>query len=118
VWEEILPAAVERFLPNIILISAGFDAHWDDPLAGLQLTTSGYHRLTSRLRELANQFCEKRMLFALEGGYAPEALSDNVQACLHALAQKPIAEDRLGSAPFDEPSVKKLVAEIRDIHEL
>jgi acetoin utilization deacetylase AcuC-like enzyme len=118
VWEEILPAAVERFLPNIILVSAGFDAHWDDPLAGLQLTTSGYHRLSNRLLELADRFCEKRMLFVLEGGYAPKTLADNIQACLHALAHKPLIEDRLGPAPFDEPSVKTLIEGIREIHEL
>jgi len=117
VWDEILTASVERFLPNIILVSAGFDAHWDDPLAALQLTTSGYHRLSSRLLELANRFCEKRMLFVLEGGYTPETLADNIHACLHALTQKTLNEDRLGPAPFDEPSVKKLVEEIRDIHE-
>ena len=117
VWEEILIAAVERFLPNILLVSAGFDAHWYDPLAGLQLTTSGYYGLSSRLLELANQFCEKRMLFVLEGGYAPDALADNVQACLHAMAHKPIIEDRFGPAPFEEPSVKKLVEGIREIHE-
>ena len=117
VWDEILTASVERFLPNIILVSAGFDAHWDDPLAGLQMTTSGYHRLSSRLLELANRFCEERMLFVLEGGYAPETLADNVQACLYALAQMPISEDRLGPAPFEEPSVKKLVEGIRDIHD-
>ena len=118
VWEEILPAAAERFSPNIILVSAGFDAHWDDPLAGLQLTTSGYHRLSNRLLELADRFCEKRMLFVLEGGYAPETLADNIQACLHALAHKPLNEDRLGPAPFDEPSVKILVEGILEIHEL
>ena len=118
VWEEILSAAVERFLPNIILVSAGFDAHWNDPLAGLQLTTSGYHRLSSRLLELADRFCGKRMLFVLEGGYAPEALADNVQACLHALANKPMNEDQLGPAPFEEPSVKQLIKEIRVIHDL
>lgn len=118
VWEELLTAAVERFMPNIILVSAGFDAHWDDPLAGLQLTTSGYHQLSSRLLELADRFCEKRMLFVLEGGYAPEALAENVQACLHALANKPMSDDRLGPAPFEEPSVKQLIEGIRVIHEL
>lgn len=118
IWDELLSPTAERFAPDIILVSAGFDAHWDDPLANLQLTTSGYYMLSRRLRELADRYCQSRLLFVLEGGYAPMALTENIHACMHAMADKPLQEDRLGPAPFDEPSIHKLLEEIREIHGL
>jgi acetoin utilization deacetylase AcuC-like enzyme len=116
VWDEILSPAAERFNPDIILVSAGFDAHWDDPLASLQLTSAGYHMLSRRLGELAKKYCQNRLLFVLEGGYAPRALMENIHACLHALAEKPLQEDPLGPAPYDEPNIQKQLAEICEIH--
>ena len=58
-----------RFSPDIVLVSAGYDAHWRDPLAGLSFRTGTYWRLSARLKALADELCGGRCVFLLEGGY-------------------------------------------------
>lgn len=118
IFDRLIGPALERFNPDFLLISAGFDAHWSDPLANLQLTTSGYYQITQKLIQSAEAYCEGRLAFILEGGYDPEALADNIDAVLHALANQPPPSDRLGPAPIDEPNISQLVENIRDIHSL
>lgn len=81
--EQLLPA-LANFAPDILLISAGFDAHKDDPLASLELTASSYEWMTLALSDFARQHCDGRMISFLEGGYNLGALADSVEA--HALA--------------------------------
>lgn len=66
--EQLVGPAAERFKPDIILVSAGYDAHWRDPLAGLQFTDSTYHALSAGLRAMAERLCGGRIVFLLEGG--------------------------------------------------
>lgn len=80
-----LRQALDQFRPEFILISAGFDAHRDDPLAGVALTETGFGNLTRIVMDLAASHCGKRMVSILEGGYAPAALSASVEAHLRAL---------------------------------
>jgi acetoin utilization deacetylase AcuC-like enzyme len=112
----VLPAG-DRFRPDIILVSAGFDAHWRDPLAQLQLTCDGYHALTTVLVALADRTCHKLML-VLEGGYDPEALEGSVTAVMCALAGDPPPPDPLGSPPFPEPDVSRAILRASEIHRL
>lgn len=63
VFKRVAAPAAIRFQPEMILVSAGFDAHWRDPLAGLQSTTRGYFGLCSRLVDLAHALCGGRLLF-------------------------------------------------------
>lgn len=81
--EQIIPA-LETFAPDVILISAGFDAHRDDPLAGMQLTAASYEWMTRELSAFADRQCSGRMISFLEGGYNLRALADSVEA--HAAA--------------------------------
>ena len=81
---EVVPA-LERFGPDLILISAGFDAHERDPLAGMALTTEGYGRLTEILRGAAERLCAGRIVSLLEGGYDLEALAASVETHLRVL---------------------------------
>ena len=83
--ERILPAASE-FKPGFILVSAGFDAHRDDPLAHISLTTQAFGWMTGKLRALAESLCDGRVVSVLEGGYDLRALADSVQAHVEALA--------------------------------
>jgi acetoin utilization deacetylase AcuC-like enzyme len=86
-------AAVEKdirdieksFKPELIIISAGFDAHRDDPLAGMQVTAEGYSKLTEMISQLAWRNCEGRIISVLEGGYDLEALSNSVLSHLDCL---------------------------------
>ncbi len=82
--EEILPA-LRRHQPQLILISAGFDAHRNDPLAQMELTEEGYRRMTRLLVTLAEEGCGGRIVSLLEGGYHLPSLARSVQAHLEAM---------------------------------
>jgi acetoin utilization deacetylase AcuC-like enzyme len=82
--QQALPA-LENFKPEFILISAGFDAHRDDPLGSLCLTEDGFGRMTRRLKELAATHCHGRIISCLEGGYNLDALESSVAAHVQAL---------------------------------
>ena len=81
---EILPALAE-FAPDILLISAGFDAHLSDPLGGLRVTTEDFAWLTGELAALAEKSCAGRLVSALEGGYDLAALADSAAAHVRVL---------------------------------
>jgi acetoin utilization deacetylase AcuC-like enzyme len=76
---------IEAFLPQFILLSAGFDAHEKDPLADIRLRTEDYYWLTSQIVELAWKFCHGRVVSVLEGGYHLRALADSTEQHLMAL---------------------------------
>ncbi len=82
--EKLVPAAL-KFSPDFILISAGFDAHEDDPLGGMKVTAKGYEELTRIVKELADKCCNGRVVSLLEGGYSLEGLADSVEAHIRAL---------------------------------
>jgi len=79
-----LPAA-RAFAPDIILVSAGFDAHARDPLADMQVTERGYAAMTSVMMQLAAETCGGKLALVLEGGYDLPALAGSVRATLEAL---------------------------------
>jgi acetoin utilization deacetylase AcuC-like enzyme len=74
--------AMETFKPDAILISAGFDAHYQDPLSGHSVTEDGFARMAALLRELAQHHCRDRIAAFLEGGYNLDALGSSVVAML------------------------------------
>ncbi len=77
--ERILPA-LENFSPDIILISAGFDAHWRDPLAQLNWQADDFAWLTGKLMDIADKYCNNKIVSLLEGGYDLTGLADGVNA--------------------------------------
>ena len=79
VFEKVLVPAAENFKPDFVLISAGFDAHRDDPLAGMALTENGYGELTDIVAGIARRHCRGRVLSCLEGGYHLKALGASVE---------------------------------------
>jgi len=85
IFENQLVPAAKNFEPDFVLISAGFDAHYHDPLAGMQLTEKGYGELTKIIADLANKFCEGRIISLLEGGYNLETLARSVAAHIEVL---------------------------------
>lgn len=82
---KILPA-LEKFKPELLLVSAGFDSHRDDPLAGLNLVEDDYQWIGKQLRDVANQYCRGKVISFLEGGYNLEILGKSVVAYLQAYA--------------------------------
>ena len=85
-FEEILMPAALRFDPDIVLVSAGFDAHIDDPLAGMAVTTAGFGKMASVVCSIADECCEGRLAITLEGGYDLHALSHSVVEVLEVMA--------------------------------
>ena len=85
VFQKVLVPAAEAFQPEFILISAGFDAHREDPLASMDLTESGYAELTRIVASLAKNFSGGRILGCLEGGYHLHALAASVDQHLQIL---------------------------------
>jgi len=83
--ETVLPA-VAAHEPDLIVVSAGFDAHRDDPLAELRLSDETYSAIATRIRALAETHCEGRSLWLLEGGYDLRGLAASVSGCLRVLA--------------------------------
>lgn len=86
-WDNHLLPALDAFKPELILISAGFDAHRRDPLAGLQLTEQDFGWITERLCALAGLYARGRIVSTLEGGYHLEALAESAAAHVSALMQ-------------------------------
>jgi acetoin utilization deacetylase AcuC-like enzyme len=79
VFEKSLRPAVESFHPDFILISAGFDAHRDDPLADMRVTEDGFGEMTRMINDWAHVYCQGRVLSCLEGGYNLDALGRSVE---------------------------------------
>jgi acetoin utilization deacetylase AcuC-like enzyme len=77
--------ALHSFQPELVMISAGFDAHVNDPLAGLRLVEDDYAWITSKVKDIADQFANGRLISVLEGGYDLEALSSSVVSHLEAM---------------------------------
>lgn len=87
VFEQVLVPAADAFKPDFVLISAGFDAHRDDPLAGMALTEDGYGTLTKIVAGIARRHSNGRILSCLEGGYNLNALAASVERHLSALLE-------------------------------
>jgi acetoin utilization deacetylase AcuC-like enzyme len=85
VFHTVVAPVVEAFKPGLILVSAGFDAHRNDPLGGMDLTEDGYAAMMQILMDLAAEYCRDRLVLALEGGYNLSALSDSVGRLLTIL---------------------------------
>lgn len=117
---EIVEPAAWRFQPQLMLISAGYDAHWDDPLAYLQLSIGGYTHIARALKELAEELCEGRLVITLEGGYHLEALSYSVLNTFAVLLgdENWQVVDPLGPSPRPERSVDDVIQRVGQVHRL
>jgi acetoin utilization deacetylase AcuC-like enzyme len=118
-FATILAPAARRFQPQLILVSAGYDAHWNDPLASMQLSIPGYAALVARLLDLAGEQCAGRIVFTLEGGYHLDVLAHAVCNTLRQLSgQSQRIDDPLGPCPWDDRDASALLAQVRQVHDL
>jgi len=85
IFRKVLVPAAEEFKPELVIISAGFDAHKDDPLASMGLTEAGYAELTGIVAGIAKTYAQGRILSSLEGGYNLTALAASVDAHVRGL---------------------------------
>ena len=116
IFEGVLFPIVRRYEPELILVSAGYDAHWNDPLAAMQLSITGYANLARILKAMADESCAGRIVFTLEGGYHLQVLSCSILNALGALLGREDVLDPLGPAPYPERSVTDFVAQLKELH--
>lgn len=88
VLETVWLPSIEKFKPDLILVSAGFDAHTEEPMAQLKMTEMDYARITRRLLDAADTLCEGRLVSVLEGGYAVRSLARSVMSHLNMLVMR------------------------------
>ncbi|MCH7797691.1 MAG: histone deacetylase [Planctomycetes bacterium] len=114
VFDRLLVPVADDFEPELVLVSAGFDAHVRDPLGGMSMTTAGYGSLCVVVRELADRLCGGRLVLILEGGYDLDALASSVRTCVEVLAgpAPPEPQEVKGS----EGSAERAIDEVRRVH--
>ncbi len=105
----------EAFQPQMILVSVGFDAHWNDPITMLGLSTAGYSILAQKVIALAEEFCDSRIVFVLEGGYDPLNVANGAEAVFAAATGKGAFEAG-DPNPHHEPDCDSRIEEIRKWH--
>ncbi len=88
IFEQLLKPIALEFKPEIVLVSAGFDIYYGDPLGGMRVTPEGFSVLTRALMEIANECCGGKVVITLEGGYDLEGLRDSVKMVLKALREE------------------------------
>jgi acetoin utilization deacetylase AcuC-like enzyme len=120
-FDRIVEPACRRFLPDLIVVSAGYDAHWRDPLATLNYRSRTYFQLTKRLKKLSEDLCDGKIVFLLEGGYdligLPEGVSESFAAlCAGVDKHLEIGDPGLFEEPFDK--AKKVIDECARMHQL
>lgn len=114
---EIIAPAADRFAPELLLVSAGFDAHWADPLASLQLSHTGYGQLIRALQAVAEKHCGGKLVLTLEGGYDLNALAGGVLTVFRVLLGDDVV-DALGPATRREADARPAIDKVKAIHQL
>jgi acetoin utilization deacetylase AcuC-like enzyme len=119
--ERVIAPKLKAFSPELILVSAGYDAHHGDPIDGalMRLSCAGYAALIASLRVLALELCGGRIVVALEGGYDLTALSWSVRNSIEALLGDARTPDPVGPAPETTATdIGELVENVRRLHGL
>jgi acetoin utilization deacetylase AcuC-like enzyme len=111
VYQDILEPIAAQFSPDLVLVSAGFDTYYRDPLGGMGVTEEGYAEITRLLMRIADTCCQGRIVLTLEGGYHLEGLAQSVKRVLLALQ-----EDDSSAAGASSPSstTARIVDHIRN----
>lgn len=118
-FQDILIPMARHFRPELILVSAGFDAHWMDPLAGEQLSITGFGQLVTDLLGLAAELCDGKLVCTLEGGYNLDVLPHCVLSVLRLLKGDPEGiSDPFGPSPRPERDASQRIHLVRKTHSL
>jgi acetoin utilization deacetylase AcuC-like enzyme len=125
VFDEVIVPLVRHFRPQLILVSAGYDGHWSDRLAMMDLSVTGYARIAGIIKGLADELCSGHLVFALEGGYPLATLAASVKATFDVLLGEKDIDDPLihplsgfKLRGFETPDIASLVKSLKRIHKL
>ncbi len=108
VYAEIVAPIARAYRPELIFVSAGFDPHRDDPLAGMRMTACGFAHLARVVSDLASELCGGRIIFCLEGGYDLSALAESVLAVVSVAAGCVPPEPPAPALPAGRPYIDSL----------
>ncbi len=89
IFDELIMPIGRAFKPEFIMVSAGFDCHWRDPLGEMQVTESGFAQMMRRIKRLAAECCDGKIVAALEGGYNLEAIANSGAAVIEEMGREP-----------------------------
>lgn len=118
IFDELLFPLAERYHPQLILASVGFDAHWRDPLAMANLSIAGYISLARTLKELAQEMSNGKLVMLLEGGYDLEVLAQGVAATFRVLLGDENIPDPIGPSQQAEIDLGNYVEQLKGLHRL
>jgi len=113
IFQEILSPIIEQYKPEFILVSAGFDIFFEDPLGGMKVTPEGFAKLTRLLTDAADKICDGKIVFLLEGGYNLDGLWISTKEVIEELLDKKKTEYKLG---VSETKVDSLIENIKKIY--
>jgi len=118
-FNEVLVPVARRFQPQLILVSAGFDAHWADHLAMMRVSVQGFAQMATILKNLAAELCQGRLIFTLEGGYNLRVVSSSIKAIFDVLLGNSEIDDPLGEAEVRKPEgFDEHIEAIKEIHHI
>jgi acetoin utilization deacetylase AcuC-like enzyme len=117
IFERFLKPIALEYQPQLILVSAGFDTHYNDPLGGMDVSEKGYARMTQILMEIAGATAQGKLVLVLEGGYNVTSQRRSVKAVLEELSQAfPLEKnDLLEKEKENYPKVEKFLLQLKEI---
>ncbi len=118
IFDDLLYPLAERYRPQFVLVSVGFDAHWRDPLAMEGLSLAGYTSLARTVIEIAREMCDGRIVFALEGGYDLDVVANGVASTFRALLGDENIPDPLGASKRASQDVGDYIEQLKGVHRL
>ena len=116
VFDGVVEPLIEQFEPQLLLVSAGFDAHWRDPLAQMELSLTGYADIVQRTVSYAEKLCDGNIVFVLEGGYDLEVLGLGVVNLANALLGDSAVLDPIGTSPNRERDISDVLIKLKQRH--
>jgi acetoin utilization deacetylase AcuC-like enzyme len=116
IFEMLLKPVAREFHPDMILVSAGFDAHFSDPLGGMRLSSAGYAALTRLLMEIAAACCSGKLVLTLEGGYHLGALEASIRSVLLELSGSSHTDVRQTAEVLDSRKLDYAVSRFTHVH--
>jgi acetoin utilization deacetylase AcuC-like enzyme len=117
IFEKLLKPIALEYQPQLVLVSAGFDIHYNDPLGGMEVSEKGFARMTQILMEIGETTAQGKLVFTLEGGYNVAAQRRSVKAVLEELSQaSPLdKKELLEKEKTDYPRIEQLLLQLKEI---
>ena len=116
IFEKILKPIATEFDPDLILVSAGFDIYFEDPLGGMRVTPKGFAGMTRSLMDMADESSGGRIVITLEGGYHVEGQRDSVKEVLREMARMQVSDKEKLMSKTEDAFIEQLRKEVGDAH--